>query len=30
VVQVDRETLVRTPKASYHWYADLVRASRRD
>ena len=30
VVHVDRETLVRTPKASYHWYADLVRSSRRD
>jgi beta-glucosidase len=28
VVHVDRETLVRTPKASYHWYADLVRSSR--
>jgi beta-glucosidase len=27
VVHVDRETLVRTPKASYHWYADLVRSS---
>jgi beta-glucosidase len=30
VVHVDRDTLVRTPKASYHWYADLVRSSRRD
>jgi beta-glucosidase len=28
VVHVDRETLVRTPKASYHWYADLVRSAR--
>jgi beta-glucosidase len=28
VVHVDRDTLVRTPKASYHWYADLVRSSR--
>jgi beta-glucosidase len=28
IVHVDRETLVRTPKASYHWYADLVRSSR--
>jgi beta-glucosidase len=28
VVHVDRDTLVRTPKASYHWYAELVRASR--
>jgi beta-glucosidase len=28
VVHVDRETLVRTPKASYRWYADLVRGSR--
>jgi beta-glucosidase len=30
VVHVDRDTLVRTPKASYHWYAEMVRASRRD
>jgi beta-glucosidase len=28
VVHVDRDTLARTPKASYHWYADLVRSSR--
>jgi beta-glucosidase len=28
VVHVDRDTLERTPKASYHWYADLVRSSR--
>jgi beta-glucosidase len=28
VVQVDRDTLARTPKASYHWYAQLVAASR--
>ncbi len=28
VVHVDRETLVRTPKASYHWYAEMVRGSR--
>jgi beta-glucosidase len=28
VVHVDRQTLVRTPKSSYHWYADLVRSSR--
>jgi beta-glucosidase len=28
VVHVDRDSLVRTPKASYHWYADRVRASR--
>jgi beta-glucosidase len=28
VVHVDRDTLVRTPKASYHWYADLVASSR--
>jgi beta-glucosidase len=28
VVHVDRDTLVRTPKASYHWYAELVQASR--
>jgi beta-glucosidase len=27
VVHVDRETLVRTPKASYHWYAEMVRSS---
>jgi beta-glucosidase len=26
LVHVDRNTLVRTPKASYHWYADLVRS----
>jgi beta-glucosidase len=24
VVAVDRDTLERTPKPSYHWYADLV------
>jgi beta-galactosidase len=29
LVQVDRETLVRTPKASAHWYADFTRAARR-
>ncbi len=29
IVHVDRETLVRTPKSSYHWYADLVRSSSR-
>jgi len=29
VVHVDRETLVRTPKASYGWYADLVSSRRR-
>ncbi|MGY2875853.1 beta-glucosidase [Marmoricola sp. URHA0025 HA25] len=28
VVHVDRDTLERTPKASYHWYAELVRSSR--
>jgi len=28
LVHVDRETLARTPKASYHWYAEQVRASR--
>jgi len=28
IVHVDRDTLVRTPKASYHWYAERVRASR--
>ena len=28
IVHVDRETLARTPKASYRWYADLVRSSR--
>jgi beta-glucosidase len=28
IVQVDRDTLARTPKASYHWYAERVRASR--
>ena len=26
LVHVDHETLVRTPKASYHWYADLIAA----
>lgn len=25
LVQVDRETMKRTPKASYHWYADVIR-----
>jgi beta-glucosidase len=30
IVHVDRDTLVRTPKASYHWYAELVRESRED
>lgn len=30
IVHVDRDTLARTPKASYHWYAELVAASRRD
>ena len=30
VVHVDRDTLVRTPKASYHWYAEMVRSLRRD
>jgi beta-glucosidase len=30
VVHVDRDSLVRTPKASYHWYAEQVAASRRD
>ncbi|WP_207456659.1 GH1 family beta-glucosidase [Azospirillum sp. SYSU D00513] len=25
LVQVDRKTMKRTPKASYHWYADLIR-----
>jgi beta-glucosidase len=28
LVHVDRQTLARTPKASYHWYAEQVRASR--
>jgi beta-glucosidase len=28
VVHVDRDTLARTPKSSYHWYADLVRSAR--
>jgi beta-glucosidase len=28
LVHVDRETLRRTPKASFRWYADLVRAAR--
>jgi beta-glucosidase len=28
VVHVDRDTLVRMPKASYHWFAEMVRASR--
>jgi len=28
LVHVDFETQVRTPKASYHWYADQVRAQR--
>jgi beta-glucosidase len=28
LVHVDRTTLARTPKASYHWYAEQVRASR--
>jgi beta-glucosidase len=28
IVHVERDTLVRTPKASYHWYAARVRASR--
>jgi len=28
IVHVDRETLVRTPKSSYSWFADLVRSSR--
>jgi len=28
VMHVDRDTLARTPKASYHRYADLVRSSR--
>jgi beta-glucosidase len=27
VVHVDRATLERTPKASYHWYAELVRGA---
>lgn len=27
IVHVDRDTLARTPKASYHWYAELVRGS---
>ena len=26
IVHVDFETLVRTPRRSYHWYADLLRA----
>ncbi|PWC31532.1 GH1 family beta-glucosidase [Azospirillum sp. TSO22-1] len=25
LVQVDRQTMTRTPKASYHWYADAIR-----
>lgn len=25
LVQVDRDTMKRTPKASYHWYADVIR-----
>ncbi|WP_448190567.1 GH1 family beta-glucosidase [Azospirillum sp. sgz301742] len=25
LVQVDRQTMKRTPKASYHWYADAIR-----
>ena len=25
LVQVDRQTMKRTPKASYHWYADVIR-----
>jgi beta-glucosidase len=29
IVHVDRETLDRTPKASAHWYRDLVAAQRR-
>ncbi|AYN41446.1 beta-glucosidase [Streptomyces dangxiongensis] len=28
LVHVDRETLRRTPKASYHWFRDLLRAQR--
>jgi beta-glucosidase len=28
IVHVDRDTLARTPKASYHWYAERVRSSR--
>ena len=27
VVHVDRDTLARTPKASYHWYAERVRSA---
>lgn len=27
IVHVDRATLARTPKASFHWYADLIRTS---
>ena len=30
IVHVDRDTLERTPKASYHWYAELVAAAQRD
>jgi beta-glucosidase len=30
VVHVDRETLARTPKASYRWYAERVASSRRE
>jgi beta-glucosidase len=28
LVHVDYDTLVRTPKRSFHWYADLIRATR--
>jgi len=27
LVQVDRSTMKRTPKASYHWYADAIRVN---
>jgi beta-glucosidase len=30
IVHVDRETLARTPKASYRWYAERVRSSREE
>jgi beta-glucosidase len=30
LVHIDYETLRRTPKASYHWYRDMIAAQKRD
>jgi beta-glucosidase len=30
LVHIDYETLRRTPKASYHWYRNMIAAQKRD